>query len=163
MIPESLGIMDDISWTPVDRMGQILTDLVRHDSREGGTWTKYYHLENPNSCKWSLLVPLIQEHFSHANNTTQPTNGQHTTATELRSVSLKEWLSALEESSEEEGADPAKNPGLVLLGFYKGLNQSDSVAAKLDTAETCKRSDTMRSLKAVDEEWMRLWLNQWKF
>ena len=58
----------------------------------------------------------------------------------------------------------AQNPGIKLLEFYKGMGEEGAEdEVMLETAETVRRSGNMRGLKAVGEEWMRVWLGQWGF
>ena len=158
LIPDSLGSLGEVSWTPVDRLSQILVELALHDSQQERTC--YYHLDNPKSCSWSSLVPVIQRYFVHSS---AHTNDDTPRARSLKVVSLADWINGLEEFEEAKEADMAKVPALKLLDFYKALDQGVGNSARLDTTETCKRSATMRSLKAVDEDWMRLWLDQWRF
>jgi hypothetical protein len=60
----------------------------------------------------------------------------------------------------QRGCD--EDPGLKLLEFYQGMCKAGA-GARLDTKETMKGSESMKNLKAVDGEWMRLWLRQWAF
>lgn len=125
-----------------------------------GTWTKYYHLENPRSCPWPSLVPVIQEHFSCVERASQNPNGR-VEEKGLKAVSIDEWVNRLKESGRRRDLDMTKNPALKLLEFYQSLNVGSGPRAKLDVAEACQGSPTLRNLKAVDGEWMRLWLRQW--
>ena len=158
MIPDSLGSLDDIRWTPVDILSDILVELVLQSLENETALTEYYHLDNPESCQWSSLVPVIQQYFSRLSS---PDGG--VTEGKLKVVSFKDWVNALEESGRQKEVDVTKNPALKLLPFYAELSGGSGYAARLDTTETRSRSETMRSLKAVNEEWMRLWLEQWKF
>lgn len=139
-------------------LSQILVELVLQDSDHETLWTKYYHFDNPRSCKWSSLVPVIQQYFSRP----QSTDGE-VTGKKLKAVSFEDWVKELEGSGERKELNTTKNPGLKLLGFYEGLGRRSGYTAKLNTTETRSRSETMRNLRAVNEEWMRLWLEQWKF
>lgn len=150
--------MDEVSWTPVDTLSRILVELVLQTSKTETAWTKYYHLENPNTCQWSSLVPVIQQYFSRS----PSINGEITTG-ELKAVSLDSWIKALEESGGQKEMDISKNPALKLLRFYEELAKTSGHTVKLDTSETKRGSETLKSLKAVNEGWMRLWLEQWNF
>lgn len=132
-----------------------------NDSQSSTIWTKYYHLDNPKSSKWSSLVPVVQEQFSSPGNTEPQTNGELEKRA-LKAVSFDEWVELLEESGRDSNVDVTKNPGLKLLDFYKAMCKAGA-GARLDTTETMKCSESMKSLKAVDGEWMRLWLKQWAF
>ena len=156
IIPESLGPMDEVSWIPVDVLSNIMTELMMKDSDTSISPTKYYHLENPRSCKWSSLVPVVQEYFLNS----KETEGCMA-AKKLKSVSFKAWVQELEKSGSEKGLDVAKNPAIKLLEFYQGMSREEKNGVILDTNETCKGSESMKNLKAVDRNWLRLWLEQW--
>jgi hypothetical protein len=139
-----------------------VVELVLQTSEKYTPYAKYYHFDNPRSCKWSSLVPVIQQCLANAGKAAQAIDS-NTTNTEPKAVGFPDWVKALEGSGKQSDGDIRKNPGLKLLEFYKGLSQSSGAGVKLDTAETKKASQTMRNLKAVDEAWMRLWLEQWNF
>lgn len=140
-----------MTWIPVDILAAIITELVLNDclakQSRASTWTKYYHLENPNIVKWSTLVPVIQEFFGHG---------------KLKAVSFEKWLEQLEASAQMPNADATSNPGLKLLDMLQGLGKS-KVSVVMDTKLTQKRSKVMQQLQLVNKNWMWLWLKQWAF
>lgn len=71
------------------------------------------------------------------------------------------WLEALQATAART-EDVRKNPGIKLLDFFVGMNQGP-LGADLETEKTVGRSETMRGLKAVGPEWMKIWLEQWNF
>jgi len=123
--------MDDVSWTPVDKVSQILAELVLQDSGSEIPLITYHHLENPKSCKWSSLVPAIQQYYSHQTDPTYPTLNEVPTATKIKVVTFEDWVKTLEASGEAKNVDVAKIPGLKLQEFYQGLAQSISNTQRL--------------------------------
>ena len=154
--------MGDVSWTPVDILSQIMVELMLRDYELEETWTIFHHLDNPKSCEWSSLVPVVQEYFSSSNTVAQKAN-ERVEDKMPRIVNFGEWVQILKESDQQKVMDLEKNPGLKLLEFYQSLNRPSKPGSKLATTETCKRSETMRTLKAVDGDWMLVWLDQWRF
>lgn len=144
-----------MSWIPVDILAAIIVELVSNDcvhsqnpqKESGKAWTKYYHLENPHQEKWSTLVPAIQEHFAKV---------------PLQVVGLDDWVEKLEASGKAPDADATQNPGLKLLEMFQGLRAAKE-SVILDTKLTQARSKIMQDLPPVNEDSMRLWLEQWSF
>jgi len=99
-------------------------------------------------------VPVIQEYYS-------PTNSE-SKGQEIQAVSFEEWVDKLEASGNEPNVDVSKNPALKLLEFFQGMRLGGA-SARLDMKGTSERSASMRALKPVNGEWMKMWLDQWKF
>lgn len=82
----------------------------------------------------------------------------------IEPVSFASWLSALQASAALGTEDVAKNPGIKLLDFYKGMAEEGAEdEVLLETEVTVGTSESMRRLTPVGEEWMRIWLGQWGF
>jgi hypothetical protein len=154
--------MGDVSWTPLDMLSRIMVELMLRDYELEETWTKFHHLDNPKSCEWSSLVPVVQEYFSFSDTMAQKPN-EGVEDKMPRIVDFGDWVQILNESGQQKDMNLKKNPGLKLLEFYQSLNRPSKPVSKLTTVETCKRSETMRTLKAVDGDWMLVWLDQWRF
>ena len=92
-------------------------------------------------------MPAVQEYFAEE---------------KLQVISMDDWVDKLEASGKEQDADASQNPGLKLLGMYKGLKCARECVI-LDTKVTRERSQVMQNLPPVNQEWMRLWLRQWAF
>lgn len=57
-------------------------------------------------------------------------------------------------------------PGLKLLDFYEGLIMPEGVKItpfNLETGVSVRKSETLRRLTPVSNDWVELWLKQWKF
>jgi hypothetical protein len=107
---------------------------------------------------------MIQEYFrsSSLGQAAQDYNGEMNERM-LEVVGFSQWVHRLAEGGKRKDVDLVKNPGLKLLEFYQSLDHPSGRGSRLATTETCKESETMRSLKVVDCAWMRLWLDQWGF
>ena len=154
-VPTNIPGQDNVPWIPVDLTAKIIVDLVfsdMHGSLASPTahWYRYYHLVNPNTATWSSLIPTITQYLSE--------NG---TGTAVEPVSFTNWLEALNDTAARTD-DVKKNPGIKLLEFFGSMNEG-SVDAELETKQTAGRSETMRGLKPVGPEWMKIWLQQWDF
>lgn len=141
-----------MTWIPVDILASIIVELVSKDclldrNDDQTAWTRYYHLENPHNVQWSAFLPVIQSYYA---------------SDPLSVVSMDKWVEELEASGKKPDADPTKNPGLKLMGMFQGLRR-DKESMILDTTHTCQRSEVMQGLQPVNQEWMRLWLQQWNF
>jgi hypothetical protein len=76
-------------------------------------------------------------------------------------VDFHEWVDKLGDSAKGD-VDVERNPGVKLLEFFQGMMR-EREAVRLETKVTHGGSEKMRELKAVDREWMRVWLEQWGF
>ena len=82
----------------------------------------------------------------------------------IEPVPFAAWLSALQASAALGTEDVAKNPGIKLLEFYKGMSEDGAEdEVLLETEQTVGASANMKNLTPVGEEWMRIWLEQWRF
>jgi hypothetical protein len=141
-----------VSWIPVDILATIITELISKDclldiEDNEGAWTRYYYLTNSHHVKWATLIPTIQNYFAK-----EP----------LNVVGLEEWVIELAASGKMRDADAAENPGLKLLHMFQGLGglQGNLI---LETEHTRERSTAMQGLQPMNQNWMRLWLEQWAF
>ena len=180
-IPLSLGPNNKIGWIPVDNLSDIIMDLLgqvettmhdlpmepelangtdpigtdRHDANRSVTSVPIsppvYNLVNPSSTNWQSLLPTIQAHY-----TSKP----------LETVTLREWVDALQSSvSNSDHVDTiSANPAAKLLDFFKTLADREAEPEpSFDTTQATRASKTLRDLKAVSPEWMERWLKQWDF
>ena len=82
----------------------------------------------------------------------------------IEPVPFATWLSALQASAALGTEDVAKNPGIKLLDFYKGMAEEGAEdEVLLETEVTAGTSENMKRLIPVGEDWMRTWLEQWEF
>ncbi|KAL7265839.1 hypothetical protein RUND412_011634, partial [Rhizina undulata] len=75
-------------------------------------------------------------------------------------VDQKEWIRRLAASNQ----DPAVNPPVKLLEFFKGKYDLDALPKMpyIDTAEASKYSKALREVKTPDEELVAKFLKYWQ-
>lgn len=61
----------------------------------------------------------------------------------------------------EASDDPSSIPGANLLDFFEGF-KFDGPRLELETVQTVTCSPTLEQIGATSEEWMDLWMKQWK-
>ncbi|KAL8790158.1 MAG: hypothetical protein Q9195_006485 [Heterodermia aff. obscurata] len=153
LIPKSLGLMEMIDWVPVDILAETIVELCLSDdqSQSGQQGAQVHHIVNRRTTPWSSLLPVVLEEFSEGKRPKQ--------------VSLREWVDALKESASNGSDDAGKNPAVKLLPFFDGIanGYNEERAVTLDTEKTAEQSERLKSLTAVGEEWMALWMRQWGF
>ena len=159
--------MDTVPWVPVDITASIIVDLALanvHGNKPPSTSSAtpshlhHYNLVNPYPGSWHTLVPAVTQYFEAGSNS----NAKDSKS--IETVPFAAWLSALQASAALGTEDVAKNPGIKLLEFYAGMGQGGAEdESMLETEVTVKTSGNMRALKPVGEEWMRIWLEQWRF
>ena len=176
MVPETLGPMDRVDWIPVDVCGRCIAELVVARSAEEhetlsrasklniGVGRKIsalakpsvYHVQNPHSVSWRELLPLVQKELGGAD--------------KIRAVAFTSWVDELEKlaSGPKANTDLDQNPAAKLLYFFTELRDKatrfpKARAAFLETTESRLASPALDGLRAVDQDWMKLWMQQWKF
>ncbi|KAL8769234.1 MAG: hypothetical protein Q9209_004735 [Squamulea sp. 1 TL-2023] len=130
----------------------VLYERYRNDDTQdldsSNASTTVYHAVNPHWSTWQSLLPTIQSYFGDKF---------------LEIVPLQEWINDLRVSAANT-LDVHLNPAIRLLDFYQSLaDGSSQVNHVFETTETIKRSQRLKSLKAVGLGWMKLWLEQWNF
>jgi hypothetical protein len=73
---------------------------------------------------------------------------------------MDKWVEMLESSGITQDADAARSPGLILLNMFQHMSREQG-SVLLETKHTREKSVVMQSLKPVNQEWIRLWLEQW--
>ena len=170
-IPASMGPNDKINWIPVDRLSQIISEILEqscatpHELPTGlgetdrTSCTKplamdaplVYNLVNPRATSWQSLLPTIQAYYSK---------------TPLETVTLHEWVDALSArvANMENFDELSINPAARLLDFFQSLaEQENKPGPSFDTSSAAGVSKTLRELEPVRAEWMMKWLELWSF
>lgn len=111
-----------------------------------------YHAVNPNAVDWASLVPMVANHLGRS----------------IKIVSWAEWMDALQNSRDSAmtALSLEQNPALKLFDFFDSVTKAAENGEEwpsLETKETLKKSPRMAEVKPVSEEWMEMWLEQWKF
>ena len=106
-----------------------------------------YHVVNPHKTSWPRLLSDVQQHLG------------------LETVSSAEWSKLLRESSEDGNLYAvSQNPALKLLDFVEEVFSKSADEAPLPLAlnETVQACLALKEVKVVDDDIMRLWLEQWQ-
>lgn len=111
-----------------------------------------YHAINPNTVDWATLVPTVATYLGPS----------------VKIVSWSEWVDTLRNSrgTATTALSLNQNPALKLFDFFDSVAKAaekDEQWPALETKETLKHSPRLAELKPVSEEWIELWLKQWKF
>jgi hypothetical protein len=152
MVPSTLTSMDRVDWLPVNHTAQIVVELAGlsddQETRPPPVSVEIFHGVNSSYRSWSSLVQTVASSLGPG----------------MSVVPWQDWLAALEASAQKE--DLIKNPGIKLIEFYKNANKAEGMGLQLpllETTTTQLRSETLRTLGPVTEDWMRQWMRQWKF
>jgi thioester reductase-like protein/aryl carrier-like protein len=146
-LPNRLSVID---WIPVDKLAQIITDLIHH----GFTANKseIYNLVNPNIAQWSDLVPGICKHWG---------------ATKTEIIDFATWINILKATDPDDPDKLITLPALKLLDFFEDLEKSCREPSQppqtYATDHARDSSQKMCSLEPIDSKAMKIWLNNWQF
>jgi hypothetical protein len=150
MVPSTLSSLDRVNWIPVNHVAKIVIELAglcgKQDVVAPCPSMSIFHGVNPFVRSWSSLVHIVASSLG----------------SDIAVVPWMEWLSALEAS--ERGPYSEKNPGIKLLDFYKNVDKAGTLNLQLPVLETKitqVKSDTLRTLGPVKEDWMSQWMKQW--
>ncbi|KAK5625529.1 hypothetical protein RRF57_001245 [Xylaria bambusicola] len=153
MLPSNLGTLDRIEWVPVDLLADMVVELAGVGAKKGefeedDDELKVYHAVNPKLSYWQVISSTIMKKMPAG----------------TRSVPWAEWVQGLRDA--QRTATAKELPGLKLLGFYESLIMPEDVKItpfNLETGITSRKSQTMRRLSPVTNDWVDLWLKQWNF
>jgi len=152
-LPENLGRMDRVDWTPSESIAGLVLDIVGVSQKvPADEISGYYHGVNPSSTTWTELAPAVQEFYGKDR------------IPEL--ISFSEWVDRLDKSQTDDIAALDKNPGVKLLDSYRAMadTQADYHGPVVfDMTHTKERSPSAREAKPVTRELMQHWCEQWKF
>lgn len=163
-IPTTFPSQDTVSWVPVDITADIIVDLVLANAHNdpasaapppSNNTHHHYNIVNPHPGSWNNLVPTVIQYFNDKDK-------KGSSSTTIDAVPFPDWFSALQASAALGTDDVDRNPGIKLLEFYGGMSGGQE-EAMLETEVTERTSASMRGLTAVGEEWMGIWLDQWRF
>ena len=144
------------SWLPVDVCSRAVADASmtpepKHDA------DLVYHLVNPRTFDWQKdLLPCLDK---------------HPTLPPFEVVSPSEWLQRLVESEQ----DPAKNPSIKLLDFWRKKYRLSETPEETDDAPRSLHFDTLHTVKDIPclgmtndpvtdgllSKYVDVWLGKW--
>ena len=162
--------METVPWVPVDITASIIVDLVLANASDDHPSSSpssaapsnvhHYNIVNPYPGAWDALIPPVIQYFQDGSKGTNTAEKSES----IEPVPFATWLSALQASAALGTEDVAKNPGIKLLEFYKGMAEEGAEdEVSLETEVTVGTSENMRHLTPVGADWMRIWLEQWGF
>lgn len=144
-LPADLGSMNRIDWTPVERVAQLMLEVVGVTRAvDPKDITGYFHGVNPSWTSWDKLAPAILDYY-----------GKERIP---ETVSFKEWVARLAKSETADG-----NPGIKLLDTYRAMAADAVEMPPYAVTRTVARSPAMASTKAITAELMQNWCKQWGF
>ncbi|TKA64260.1 hypothetical protein B0A49_09579 [Cryomyces minteri] len=147
-MPSSLGSLNVVDWVPVDRVAQIVVDLVHARlTSQSSKSIDVFHVVNPRKTTWQGLIPTVQSYFQDGS---------------MELVDIADWIQALESVQWTSGEVADRFPAVKLLDFYRSL-QTSARTTLLATNHTVASSSTMAGLEAVNGALMTTWMQQWGF
>lgn len=175
-LPSSLGISDSpnpssglnsVDWIPVDELSKVIVELGSNfHQTETNSRPQVYHAVNPQSLTWSNILPVVQAKLQ-----TMVQEDKNAASTEMRIISLPEWLEILKQSSTQQvnGREinlneqmVRHNPAIKLLDFYLAmLVPSEQITVSLDTEKTQRLSASLRDMKPIQADMMIGWIDDW--
>ena len=152
-LPKELGGMNVVDWTPIERVAQLVLDVLGVSGDvDAKDINGYFHGVNPSTTTWDAsLAQAVQQFYGNER------------IKEL--ISFGEWVDRLEKTQADNAEKLAANPGLKLIDTYRvmALSQPDTPPLAFDMQRSIARSQTMREAPAVTPELMRHWCAQWAF
>lgn len=143
VLPTGIGAFTDaIDWCAIDPLAKFVLEL--------GESQGYYHAVCPRSTTWWNLLPALRGFYG---------------GRIKKEVPFKEWIELLKKSAvDADTANVVENPGIKLLDTFEGFAKGEGrKPVRYATEKSCEVSPTLRELKAVTPELMRLWAEQWAF
>lgn len=146
LLPSTLGTQDTIDWVPMDLAAKSVCEISITSSTSSSPLA-VTHLINPQTSIWNKsLLPTIHSYLSSA-----------------KIVPYSTWLETLK-STPVTSEELEKKPGLKILDFYEALQAEGGGGGGLppmETIETQKVSETVRTMPAIDGKMMEKWLGEW--
>ncbi|KAH8673378.1 hypothetical protein BX600DRAFT_455167 [Xylariales sp. PMI_506] len=159
-LPQQSGSLAYIDWIPVDELATVVLEIAGisdisgpkdgetvNTSVGGAAQAKLvFNVMNPNPTSYEALLPGLSKGLG------------------AEIVPAEEWLDRLKESARKAGGVVSeKNPGVKLIDFYREeFLDKDGHMPKVATDNLLACSSTARSLPAVNDSWVELWLQQWQ-
>ncbi|KAF9892148.1 hypothetical protein FE257_002554 [Aspergillus nanangensis] len=162
-VPETLGVaLDRINWVPVDLLAEVLVELAleekegEEDKGRGSRGeAQVFHPVNLRPLRWEEVRPVVVAALAGV-------KGE-----EVQVVEWRAWVRRVRRDVEGGGEEEElqevlrRNPAAKLLDFFEGVMAQESGDNVLDTQRTGQRSEKLREVDAVKEEWMRKWVGEW--
>lgn len=136
--------MDKVAAILIDILTLSCAEVLDNESHR----TQLYHVVNPNTILWSTLVPWVLAAYPEGVN--------------MKVIPFEEWLKVLEQSS-EESADLERNPAVKLLEFYRDADTVERRPRRLKLERSGQARKILEGVEAVNQDWVRNWMQQWGY
>lgn len=161
-VPKDIGVnMGRVDWVPIDLLAEVLIDLALGDHSDSQS-VDVFHPLNLYPKTWAEIQPTIVKILASV-------SGKR-----LETVSLSSWVQMVRRDIETAGGNKGlvkddqlarlleKNPAAKLLEFFEEIAASGSEPDNvLDTRMTAQKSEKLRAVEGVKEEWIRMWVEAW--
>lgn len=130
---------DTLTWLPIDTVAQVIVEICQSSKRHD-----VYHVVNPHSLNWTRdLLPMLAA-----------------AGLPFEQVSQQAWLERLAASN----PDPAVNPTIKLLDFYKSKYEKPKTgpAVVFETHVTEAASPTLKNVAAPDAVLVAKMVQHWR-
>jgi len=145
-MPQTLGAMEYMDWIPVDRLADMLVEVLSPDAQEQDKRARYLHFVNPQRPRWSDIANSVAASIDR----------------DIKIVPFDEWVSCLNAVIErDEEAAAADIPALKLLDFYQHIGDKRTRRPVFSTDVAQGQSAALRDLPEVSLQWIQQWLRQW--
>lgn len=178
-VPDDIGSnLGRVDWVPIDLLAGVLVDLslgepLTSDLLSGAlvdlslgepstrASVDVFHPLNLRPKTWAEVHPVISKKLASF------------IGKELETVSLSSWVQRVRRDIEttssgasvkDEGLEKLleQNPAAKLLDFFEGIAASGSDSDNiLDTQLTAQRSEKLRHVDGISEEWIQKWIAEW--
>jgi thioester reductase-like protein/aryl carrier-like protein len=149
-MPQTLGAMGCMDWIPVDRLADMLVEILSPDARKdeprSKEGAKYLHFVNPQRPRWSDIASSVAASIDR----------------DVEIVPFDEWVSCLAAVivKDEEGA-AVDIPALKLVDFYQHIGDERTTRPVFSTDVAQEQSAALRNIPGVSLQWIEQWLRQW--
>ncbi|KAK8051651.1 hypothetical protein PG993_003036 [Apiospora rasikravindrae] len=145
LLPEEFPGRDLVDWLPVDMVPPTLLEIL--DSLERSpvpinAHMQVFHISNPKKVTWATFVEYPCMNIT------------------LPKATFAAWLERLEDSSRQSLQDVERNPASKLTEFYKRISERNRQPI-METSRAEAASETLRTVGAVNADWVARWIRQW--
>ncbi|ROW08291.1 hypothetical protein VMCG_03193 [Cytospora schulzeri] len=171
-LPSSLGPhFSEVDWVPSDLLADVLVELITSLSSpevDPGSATsprtdgaQVFNIRNPCTTSWESLLPTITDALeTHLGSKTAP----------VSIVSPSTWLTQLrdaERKATDQDSTTSSSPAMKLLDFYNndlwgnGSTDGPQRLEPMEIERSLAQSATLRGMRAVNDAWIRKWVDEW--
>ncbi|KAE8146594.1 hypothetical protein BDV25DRAFT_143558 [Aspergillus avenaceus] len=156
-LPDTLGAaLDRIDWVPIDLLAEALVDLATRNYSLSAAPANVFHAVNSHALNWEEIRPMVVDALSKISGRA------------VETITIQDWIQRIRQDIEPTGPQPlsdhelqdrlAKNPAAKLLDFFEGVVSQSARENILDTKLTAQVSERLRTVGAVNTEWIQKWV-----